>query len=85
MLVFGWSLDFLLNEETYQAYELLLPTTGRPGGCLVVLDYCAGQKELSGTFQEHCHRWRGLPTEGAAELGLGLGLFLFNAIQCYSL
>lgn len=29
----------------------------RPGGCLVVLDYCAGQKELSATFQEHCHRW----------------------------
>ena len=29
----------------------------RPGGSLVVVDYCAGRAELSESFQKHIHRW----------------------------
>eukprot|EP00435_Cladocopium_sp_Y103_P009427 s1091_g2.t1 len=29
----------------------------RPGGRLVVLDYCAGQQQLSENFQDHIQRW----------------------------
>lgn len=59
--------------------------TGRPGGCLVVLDYCAGQKELSETFQEHIHRWRGLPVNGGSSWARARARARARAIQCYSM
>ena len=48
----------LIQGQIYNPVPLeIFQRIARPGGSLVVVDYCAGRTELSESFQKHMHRW----------------------------